>query len=204
MCSHNIVSLSDWLFFKLEQKCVVMEVGLSSPPLTWFDLVELFKIKLYYCYYYYYFTSVLRCKHDGNQCLSKSKVCVLLHLSTSQTSFCPPENIHLQPLPVCPPPSPPAPLQSYGVSLLSEGFLRCLLFSCSGVRGWFTHFLHSCRFMHPACSSLTRSFSTICPRPGLLTALVLVYHLSIRQLVISSLCHCVHHVCFVLCLLFAA
>lgn len=86
-------------------------------------------------------------------------------------------------------------------------FSRRLLFSCSRVRGWFTH-LRSCHFMHPACSTLTCSPSSICPRPGLLTTLVLVYHLSIQQLLISRLCKhspscasCVFCVVLVVCCL---
>lgn len=101
----------------------------------------------------------------------------------SQTSFCPPDNVHLQPLPVSPQLPPPFRVTERCCYTVSW---RCLVFSCSGVRGWFTH-LRSRHFLHPACSALTRPFSTICPCSDLLEALVFVYHLSIQQLVISSL-----------------
>lgn len=132
---------------------------------------------------------------------------VLLHLLKSRTSFRPPDDVHLQPPPVSSAPSPSRVMErdcSEKVSCDASCDARCSL-AAEFVVGSLTS-LPAISCIQPAVRSVVLSLLFVpvlaCWRLWCWFAIFPSSSWSSRHF--SNTRHCVHHVCFVLCLSFAA
>lgn len=132
---------------------------------------------------------------------------VLLHLLKSRSSFCPPDDVHLQPPPVSSAPSPSRVMErdcSEKVSCDASCDARCSL-AAEFVVGSLTS-LPAISCIQPAVRSVVLSLLFVpvlaCWRLWCWFTIFPSSSWSSRHF--SNTRHCVHHVCFVLCLPFAA
>lgn len=131
---------------------------------------------------------------------------VLLHLLKSRTSFCPPDDVHLQPPPVSSAPSPSRVMErdcSEKVSCDASCDAWCSL-AAEFVVGSLTS-LPAISCIQPAVRSVVLSlFVPVLACWQLWCWFTIFPSSSWSSRHFSNTRHCVHHVCFVLCLLFAA